>query len=95
MWGQEGGRIMVRPRYSAQEIGTRGRAIYEQRIRHTVEPVHTGKFLIVDIETGDYEVDEDDFAASDRAHGKHPDGVFYGFRIGQKASGVIGSSLSP
>jgi len=48
--------------------------------------------VIIDIETGDYEIDTDDFAASDRAHHNHPNGAFYGLRIGRRSSGTIGAS---
>ena len=47
---------MGHPRYTKEEIAARGQAIYEQRIRAKVEPEHIGKFLIIDIETGDYEL---------------------------------------
>ena len=57
---------MGHPRYTSEEIAARGKAIYDEKIRAKVEPQHTGKFLIIDIETGDYEMDEDEFAASRR-----------------------------
>ncbi len=39
------------------------------------------KFLIIDIETGEYEIDSVDRVASDRAHRKHPNGALYDIRI--------------
>jgi hypothetical protein len=80
---------MGHPRCSKEEITARGRAIYEQQIRSQVEPQHNGEFLILDIETADYEIDTDDFAASSRAHAKHPDGAFFGMRVGHRSSGTI------
>jgi hypothetical protein len=82
------------PRLSKEEISSRGRAIYEQKLRSEIEAGNLDKFLIIDVETGDYEVDTDDFAASDRAHQKHPDGAFYGMRIGRRSSGTIGASTA-
>src|ERR1051326_449776 len=38
--------------------------------------------LVVDIETGDFEMDDDDLAATMRAHAKHPGGAFFGIRVG-------------
>jgi hypothetical protein len=85
---------MPHPRYSKDEIATRGEAIYEQKIRQEVgKEENVGKFLIIDIETGDYEIDDDDRAASRRAHARHPDGAFYGMRIGYRTSGTLGGSL--
>jgi hypothetical protein len=85
---------MGHPRYTTEEIAARGKAIYEGQIRAKVEPQDNGKFLILDIETGEYEMDEDEFAASRRAHSKHPDGAFFGLRIGYRTSGTIGASGS-
>jgi hypothetical protein len=84
---------MGHPRYTKEEIATRGKAIYEHRLRDKVEAENIGKFLIIDIETGEYEIDEDDFAASRRAHAKHPDGAFFGMRVGYRSSGTIGASV--
>ena len=85
---------MGHPKFSKEEISSRGRTIYEQNLRNKIEADNMGKFLIIDIETEDYEIDNDDFAASDRAHRKHPDGAFYGMRIGRRSSGTIGASAS-
>ena len=81
---------MGHPRFASWEIARRGRTIYDQDIRPRVETEdNIGKFLIVDIETGDYEMDTDEFVASRRAHAKHPDGTFFGLRIGYRTSGTI------
>src|SRR6266404_5760043 len=55
-----------RPRYSKEEFARRGDAIYEREIRPTIEADNKGKFVVIDIETGAYEVDADELAASDR-----------------------------
>jgi len=81
---------MAQPRYTSEEVAARGREIYEQQIRAKVEPEHVGKFLVVDVETGDYELDEDDVAAMKRAAAKHPADVLYGLRIGYRTMGRIG-----
>lgn len=83
---------MGHAKFSKEEISVRGRAIYEQNLRRLIETDNLNKFLIIDIETGDYEIDNDDFAASDRIHRKHPHGAFYGMCIGRRSSGTLGSS---
>ena len=82
---------MDHPQYTKEEVAARGRVIYEQQIRAKVEPEHVGKFLVIDIETGEYEMDEDGEAASMRAYQKKPSGARYGMRIGYPAWGRIGS----
>jgi len=77
------------PRYTTEEIAARGRELYE-RIRTKVEPNNKGKYLVIDIESADYEIDEDKLAASDRAQMKHPNGALYALRIGYRSMGRIG-----
>lgn len=84
---------MPHPRYSKDEIATRGEMLYEQKIRQEVgKEENIGKFLVIDIETGDYEMDDNDLAASQRAHARHPGGAFYGKKIGYRTSGTLGGS---
>ncbi|HLK59797.1 MAG TPA: hypothetical protein VKU00_24765 [Chthonomonadaceae bacterium] len=85
---------MTHPRYSADEIVARGREIYEKQLRGKLEPTNMGKFLVIDIETGEYEMDEDDLAASKRASRKRPNAPRYGMRIGYPTSGTIGNAFS-
>ncbi|NQT13754.1 MAG: hypothetical protein HQ582_13455 [Planctomycetes bacterium] len=69
-------------KYTPEEVEARGRALYEQQIRPVLEPEHNGTFLVVDVETGEYEHDEDDLRATKRALAKRADAVLYGLRIG-------------
>ena len=59
---------MGHPNFSKEEIAARGKALYEQTLRGKIEANNLDKFIIIDVETGDYEIDTDDFASSDRAH---------------------------
>lgn len=65
-----------------QDIATRGQALYDQAIRQQVEAQHTGKFLVLDIDTGNYEIDADDLHASERLLERLPNARIYGVRIG-------------
>lgn len=76
---------MPHPRYSNTEIADRGQAFFERSIRDKLEPSDRGKLLVLDIETGDYEIDTDDVAAVKRARAKRPDGAFYVLRVGSPA----------
>ena len=72
---------MSHPRYTSDEIAERGQALYDH-IRPTVEPDNQGKFLVLDIETGEYELDVNDIAAVKRAKAKRPDTALYIVRVG-------------
>ena len=80
--------------WTAEEIGARGEEIYQTQIRDKVDPKkHKGKFLVLDIETGDYEIDAEDLVATDRLLAKHPNAIIYGVRVGFPAAYGIGFSF--
>jgi hypothetical protein len=79
------------PRYTTNEIVQRGQAFYDQHLRQKLEPVHNGMFLVLNIETGDYEIDADEVAASDRAAARNPDAAFYILRIGYPVAHQLGN----
>jgi len=84
---------MGHPRYSTDEIVARGKEIYERQLKSQLEPQHIGKYLIIDIETGEYEMDEDDLKAVFRAYQKNPAGARFEMQIGYATSGTIGNAL--
>src|SRR5437867_2395721 len=84
---------MPRTQRTDEEIGQIAEEMYRRDIRDKVMPQHKGKFLILDIESGDYEVDEDDLKAYDRLRARRPDGVFFGLRIGYKAAYTLGGTV--
>ena len=47
------------PRYSKEEFARRGDEIYERDLRPHVEAGNEGKFIVIDIDTGAYEIDAD------------------------------------
>ncbi len=79
--------------YTPEEVAQRGEAMYERQIRSRVEPEHMGQFVVMDIETGDYEVDVDDLGATKRALAKRPGAVLYGLRIGSAAAYRLGGGM--
>ena len=81
---------MAHPRYSSNEIAERGQALYVREIQGSLAASDRGKFLVLDIETGEYELDTDGLAAVQRARTKHPDGAFYVIRVGQSAAYRLG-----
>ena len=69
--------------YTPGEVASRGEKIYGQRIRDNVAGgAIGGKFVVIDIETGEYEIHSDDLVATKRLLVKHPNAVVYGLRIG-------------
>ena len=79
--------------WTAEEIGARGEEIYQQQIRDKVNPKYKGMFLVLDIETGDYEIADEDLEATKRLLAKNPKAMTYGVRIGYPATHGIGFSF--
>ena len=59
-----------------EAIAARGEKIY-QSLRDELESHHKGKIFVVDIETGDYEIADEDMEAIKRLLDKHPDAIIY------------------
>ena len=83
---------MPHPRYSSHEITERGRKLYDEQLRAQVTPGNMGKFLVIDIETGEYEIDQEELAAIGRAKAKHPDAPLYMVRIGARTAYQLGGA---
>ena len=76
------------------DIAERGTRIYEEQLRCLLEPQHNGKYIVIDVETGEYELDEDHLAASDRAAARRPGAPLYATRVGFHSVGRIGGHLT-
>ena len=77
-------------RYSDAEAARRGDEIYERDIRAQVEQEHDGKIVAIDIETGDFAVDETVLAASERLLDRHPNADIWSVRVGRRSLRRIG-----
>ena len=74
---------MPYPGLTTEELARRGQELYERNIRQKVEPEQIGRFLVVDIESGDYEVADDELSASDRMLARRPHAKLYGLLVGR------------
>ena len=79
------------PRYSKEEFARRGDEIYERDLRPHVEAGNEGKFIVVDIETGAYEIDADELVASDRLLARHPDAQVWLRQVGSRYARRFGT----
>jgi hypothetical protein len=76
--------VELQPRYSKEEFARRGDEIYERDIRSRLKPEDKGKFVLIDIETGAYEIDPDELAASDRLLARYPEAQIWMVRVGYR-----------
>ena len=85
-------RVRGRVDYTQQEIDEaqakygdymeRGRALYDAEIRHLVEPLHSGKYLALDPDSGEYGIHEDIMKAGFDVDQGMPGKPLILFRIG-------------
>jgi hypothetical protein len=85
---------MAHPRFSGEEVEKRGQELYEKSIRAKVETDgNIGKILVTNIETGEYEMDADEIAASRRALARFSGAALWMLRIGYNAVHSLGGRL--
>ena len=79
-----------KPRYEKAEFARLGQEIFEPDIRPHVTLDDEGKFVAVDIETGLYEINRDDYTATERLLECKFDAQIWLLRIGDRAAYRIG-----
>ena len=73
------------PRYSKEEFARRGDAIYQKEVLPKLAAKDVGKFLAIDIDTGDYEIAADEMKAGDKLLARLPHAQIWMVRIGYAA----------
>lgn len=79
------------PRYSKEEFARLGQEIYEHDILPHLTERELGRFVAIDIESGAYEIDTDDYAATARLLDARPDAQIWLMRVGDRAAYRFGS----
>lgn len=70
------------PRYPKEEFARRGDAIYDRAVSPLVKKGDHGKFVAIDIESGEFEIDADEMAACDRLQTRIADPQIWLTRVG-------------
>lgn len=79
---------------SREEVALRGKALYQERIRELVEHEdNIGKMVIIDVETGDYAVDDIGIVSAEQLHSRRPNARLYGIRIGYNVAEALGGVM--
>jgi hypothetical protein len=72
------------------ELANLGRDIFDQQVRPLLRLEDDGKFVAIDVETGDYEIDEDDYTAVTRLRLRKPTADIWLMRAGYPTTYRIG-----
>lgn len=74
----------VQRRYSKKEFARRGDALYASKVRPHLAAEDDGKFVALDIETGEYEIHRSEITAGDRLRKRLPDAQIWMVRVGSR-----------
>lgn len=80
----------MRGKYQPGEVAARGDAIYEE-IKPRLGDLEKGTFVVIDIESGDYEIGPDDAKATGRLRDRRPSAYTWAVRVGYRATGYLPS----
>ena len=81
------------PGSAISPLGLRAQELYD-RLRPEIEkPENIGRLIVMDVESGDYEIDEQGIETSRRLQSRHPDATLYALRIGYRAVEALGGIL--
>ena len=75
---------------TTQEIVSRGEELFLRHVQPQLQEVRPGDFVVMDVTSGDFEVDRDDLNATSRLLARHPDALTYARRIGKSAAYRLG-----
>lgn len=83
---------MTRPmRRTAEETGRLGDEIYQRDIRPRVEGTNRGRIVAINVDSGDYAIDDTGLAASERLLAKDPRADIWCLRVGYGALRSFGA----
>jgi len=73
------------------EFATFASAAYERLVKPKLQPEDHGKFVAIDVDTGDFEIDEKDVNAALRLRARRPTARAWLERVGYPTAYVIGA----
>jgi hypothetical protein len=78
------------PSRSPEELARLGGEIFDRRVRPSLRPADEGKFVAIDVVSGEYEMDVDDYAAIARLRARLPSAEVWLVRAGSPTTYRIG-----
>ncbi len=75
---------------SREERARRGDGLYERAIAPTLGAEEAGFYVVIDVDTGAYELDADEIAASDRLRARRPEAQVWLRQVGARGARRFG-----
>lgn len=85
----------VLPQINPEEIAKKGEEIYQKKFKEKYEPSFNGKFLAIEIDSGEEFIGNTSVEALEKAREKYPQKLFYLKKIGSPVAEVMSSHFLP
>jgi hypothetical protein len=77
-----------------EELAERAQELYQKQLRAQVEtPDNLGKIIVIDVDSGDYEIDELGIESARHLQARHPAATLYALRIGYNTAVSFSGTL--
>ena len=83
---------MPTTKHSLDDLARLGGQIFDRRIRPALKPEDHGRFVAIDVDSQEYEVDEDDYEAVARLRARQPQADIWLMRAGFPTTYRMGST---
>ena len=77
------------------KVSAIGRSIYRENIRPHLKAAEKGKIVVIDVNSGDYEIDSDDLSAILRLLERRPDAFTWIERVGYPTAYYMSERVTP
>lgn len=78
--------------FPRRSVAARGEAIYRKKIKPLVYPEMKGQIVVIDVDSGDYEIDDDDASAFETLMTRRPGARIWAERVDYRALYSTGGS---
>lgn len=82
---------MPTTRRTPDELAAEGKQLFERNVQPVLKAEDDGKFVAIDLDSGDFEVDADDYSAVTRLRSRRASGDFWLMRVGSPTTYRIGA----
>jgi hypothetical protein len=80
----------AKPRRTLDELSALGNRIFDQQVRPMLRSDDDGRFVAIDVDSGEFEIDSDDYTAVARLRSRKPLADVWLIRAGSPATCRIG-----
>lgn len=74
-----------------QQVSEKGQQIYNEKLKSELEPDNRGKFLVIEVESGEFFLGDTIIEALQKAKDKYPTKLFHTVRIGYEGIFKMGT----